>query len=106
MTAHETPAYFVFRNRVLDEEAMQVYIPKAVETLAAHGAEIIVLTEDSAAIEGASDLPRTVIIKFASRERAEGWYNSPEYQEVLPIRLGATEGTAVLLDGFEAAAHA
>jgi uncharacterized protein (DUF1330 family) len=27
------------------------------------------------------------------------WYNSPAYQEVLPLRLAATEGFAVLVDG-------
>jgi uncharacterized protein (DUF1330 family) len=28
------------------------------------------------------------------------WYNSPAYQEVLPLRLAATEGFGVLVDGF------
>jgi len=28
------------------------------------------------------------------------WYNSPEYQAVCPLRLEATEGFAVVVDGF------
>jgi len=36
------PAYFVIHNRVTDDEAMQIYLPKAVETRTAHGAEILV----------------------------------------------------------------
>ena len=100
------PAYFVFHNRVNDEDAMQAYVPPAVETLAAYGAEILVLSENSDVIEGTTGLPRTVIIKFESRERAEAWYNCPEYRAVLPIRLDATEGFAMLVDGFEAPAPA
>jgi len=96
------PAYFLFHNRVEDADAMQAYVPKAVETLTAYGAEILALSENSEIIEGTTDLPRTVLIKFESRERAEAWYNSPEYREVLPIRLNASEGFCVLVDGFEA----
>jgi uncharacterized protein (DUF1330 family) len=32
------------------------------------------------------------------------WYNSPAYQEFLPLRLAATEGFGVLVDGFVPAA--
>jgi uncharacterized protein (DUF1330 family) len=53
-------------------------------------------------LEGSTSLPRTVVIKFASREAAMEWYNSPAYQAVLPLRLEATEGVAMLVDGFEA----
>ena len=95
------PAYFVFRNRITDNEALQAYIPKAVETMGPYGAELVVLDEKSEIKEGSSDLGRTVILKFESRERAEAWYNSPEYQKVLPERLGASEGYALLVDGFE-----
>ena len=38
-------------------------------------------------------------MKFDSRDAALAWYNSPAYQEVLSLRLDATEGFAVLVDG-------
>ncbi|HUR75873.1 MAG TPA: DUF1330 domain-containing protein [Sporichthya sp.] len=95
------PAYFVFRNRIIDDQALQAYIPKAVGTMGPFGAELVVLDEKSEVKEGSSELPRTVILKFESRDRAEAWYNSAEYQAVLPERLGASEGYAVLVDGFE-----
>jgi uncharacterized protein (DUF1330 family) len=93
-------AYIVFHNRILDEEAMQTYIPKAVDTMAPYGAELLVLAEQSDVLEGPVDHPRTIILKFDSRERAQAWYDCPEYRGVLPIRLGATEGSAVLVDGM------
>lgn len=44
--------------------------------------EVLVLEERSEVIEGDAPFPRTVIIKFASREAAIAWYNSAEYQAV------------------------
>ena len=93
-------AYFVFHNRVHDAEKMQDYVPKAVETLAPYQPEVLVLDENSQVLEGDPPWPRTVVIRFDSRESALAWYNSPAYQEVLPLRLAASEGFAVLVDGF------
>jgi uncharacterized protein (DUF1330 family) len=100
------PAYIVIHNRIVDDEAMQSYIPKAVESMRRYGVEVLVLSESSDVIDGSTDLPRTIILKFDSRDRAEAWYNCAEYQAALPIRLNATEGFCVLVDGFEAAAPA
>ena len=77
------------------------YVPKAVESMNEYGAEIVVLDEASEVVEGATDYPRTVVLKFESREIAEAWYKSAAYQDVLPVRLNASEGYALLVDGFE-----
>ena len=57
-------AYFVFHNRVQDAEKMQEYIPKALETMAPYHAEVLVCDENSEVIEGSTNLPRTVVIRF------------------------------------------
>lgn len=98
-------AYIVFHNRVFNPDAMGAYLEKAGKSLAPHGAEILVLEDSSEVIEGSTEMVRTVVIRFESRERAQAWYNSPEYQAALPIRLGASEGFGVLADGFEAPAR-
>jgi uncharacterized protein (DUF1330 family) len=67
--------------------------------MAAHHPEILVFAEHAEVIEGQTNLPRTIVMKFDSRDAAMAWYNSPAYQEVLPLRLEATEGFAVLVDG-------
>ena len=95
------PAYIIIHNTVIDLEAMQSYIPKAIETFGPHGVEFKVMEENSTVLEGDCDHPRTILLKFESREKAQAWYNSPEYQDALPIRLGATKGFAVLVDEFE-----
>ena len=92
-------AYFVFHNRVHNPEKMQEYLRKARETLAPYNPEVLVFAENSEVIEGNTNLPRTIVFKFDSRDAAMAWYNSPKYQEVLPLRLEATDGYAVLVDG-------
>ena len=40
-----------------------------------------------------------VVIEFPSREAAEGWYNSPAYQKIVPLRLKSSHGNFVIADG-------
>jgi uncharacterized protein (DUF1330 family) len=94
-------AYFIFNNRITDPDGMAEYIPKAMETLAPFDPEILVLDEQAHVLEGRPDFPRMVVIKFRSRGDAEAWYNSPEYGEVRPLRLAATEGVGFLVDHWE-----
>jgi len=92
-------AYIVIHNEVTDPASMQEYFPAAVETLAAHGAEILAVADESSVLEGSPPFPRTIILKFASPAAAKGWHESPEYRQALQLRLRATNGYAVLVDG-------
>lgn len=42
---------------------------------------------------------KLVIIEFPDRERATAWYESPEYQAILPLRTENSEGSAIIVDG-------
>jgi uncharacterized protein (DUF1330 family) len=68
--------------------------------MAPYHPEILVLDENAEVIEGDTNLPRTVV-KFDSRDAAMAWYTSPAYQKVLLLRLDATEGYALLVDGWQ-----
>jgi len=94
-------AYFVSHNRVHDATKNREYAALALETLAPHHHEILVFAEHSEVIEGDTSLPRTVVIRFDSTEAAMAWYNSPAYEKVRPLRLEATEGYAVLVEGTQ-----
>ena len=93
-------AYFVVHNRITDDAKMQEYIPKAVESIYAYGGEVLVVADDSQVIEGTTEYPRTVVVKFPSRDRAEEWYSCEQYRGVRPLRIEATEGYGVLVDEF------
>jgi len=94
-------AYFVFHNRVHDAKKLQEYASKVGATLEPYHPEILVFADRAELIEGKTDQLRTVVIKFDSREAAMAWYKSPAYQAVLPLRLQATEGFAVLAEGAQ-----
>lgn len=97
-------AYIIIHNVVTDPLQMQQYVPSAIETLTAHGAEILVVADEATVLEGSPPFPRTIILKFSSSEAAKAWYESPEYREALPLRLQASQGYAVLVDGLDATA--
>jgi uncharacterized protein (DUF1330 family) len=92
-------AYIVFHNRIHDAEKNREYTSLAGQTLTPYHAEILIFSDHSEVIEGATPLPRTVVIRFDSRESAMAWYSSPAYLKVRPLRLEATEGYAVLVEG-------
>jgi len=94
-------AYIVIHNVVTDPEKMKAYFPLAVETLASHGAKILAVADETPVLEGNPPFPRTIILKFDSSEAAKGWHESSEYRQALQLRLQATNGYAVLVDGLE-----
>ncbi len=96
-------AYIIFTHKVTDADTLNnVYLPKAVETLGPYAPEILVVDENIEVIEGNSGDTRTVVLKFKDRDEAKKWYNSPEYQAVVNLRLDSIEGAhAVLCDEFE-----
>ncbi len=96
-------AYLIFTHRVSDADTLNNdYLPKAVETLGPYSPEIVVVDENVEVIEGDSGHTRTVALKFKDRDEAKRWYNSPEYQAIVGLRLDSIEDAhAVLCDGFE-----
>ena len=96
-------AYFIFVHKVTDADKLNNdYLPKAVESLGPYAPEILVVDENIEVIEGGSDDTRTAVLKFKDKDEAKRWYNSPEYQAIVNLRLDSIEGgRAVLCDGFE-----
>jgi uncharacterized protein (DUF1330 family) len=96
-------AYIIFTHKVTDADTLNnVYLPKAVETLGPYAPEILVVDENIEVIEGDSGDTRSVVLKFKDKAEAKKWYNSPEYQAIVNLRLDSIEGAhAVICDGFE-----
>ncbi|WP_046019419.1 DUF1330 domain-containing protein [Marinomonas sp. S3726] len=95
-------AYFIFSHQVIDSDKLNnQYLPKAVETLKAYNPDILVVDQDIELIEGSTDHSRRVILKFKDKAEAKQWYNSPEYQAIIHLRLESVDGNAVLCDEFD-----
>ena len=96
-------AYLIFTHKVTDAAKLNNdYLPKAVETLGPYAPEILVVDQNIEVIEGEPGDTRTVVLKFRDRDEAKRWYNSPEYQAIVNLRMDSIENAkAVLCDEFE-----
>lgn len=67
-------------------------------TVAKHGGEILVATNESQTLSGECSQMK-VIIQFPSREAALAWDSDPDYREAKRIRLAATSNiTSYIVD--------
>jgi uncharacterized protein (DUF1330 family) len=67
--------------------AFEEYREKVLGTVEAFGGHFLVRGGDPKLLEGDHPEGRAVIIEFESFDRAMAWYNSAEYQKILPLRL-------------------
>jgi uncharacterized protein (DUF1330 family) len=92
-------AYAIVQETVTDEAMFAEYRKDVIATLAPFGGTFVVRGGHLTVVEGQWPHQRTVIIEFPSRAAAEGWYNSPAYQKIVPLRLKASTGNFVIVDG-------
>ena len=92
-------AYVVVQETVHDQTTFDAYRKDVLPTITAHGGRFIVRGGNMTVVEGEWPNPRLVILEFPSRAAAEGWYRSPEYQKILPLRLKSTRSNLVVIDG-------
>ena len=50
-------------------------------------------------VEGGPEPKRVVILEFADKAAIKRWYNSPEYQKILPRRIDNATGRAFIVEG-------
>jgi uncharacterized protein (DUF1330 family) len=81
--------------------AIVEYLQRIDATLAPFEGRFVVHGDQPEVLEG--EFPgHLVVIGFPTREQARGWYDSPAYREILPLRLEHSTGTAFLVDGVGA----
>lgn len=92
-------AYAVFAETVTDQALFDRYRARVTPTIQKFGGRFIIRGGAFTVMEGDWAQPRLVIIEFPTRASAEGWYASPEYRDILPMRLKSSTGNAVIVDG-------
>jgi uncharacterized protein (DUF1330 family) len=95
------PAYVILDVEVTDPETFARYAARSGDTVAAHGGRYLVRGGDFQVLEGEVNPHRIVVSEFPDEAAARAWYESPEYQEILPIRLQSTNSKAVLVQGVQ-----
>jgi uncharacterized protein (DUF1330 family) len=92
-------AFVVAAETPNDEVAFSEYRRAVPATLQAFGGKFIVRGGSLKLLEGEWPHSRLVIIEFPSRQAAEGWYNSPDYQKIIDLRLSSSVGNLVIVEG-------
>lgn len=95
------PAYVIVDVDVHDPAVYKEYRARAAPTVVKHGGRYLVRGGDVTHVEPGWDLHRFVILEFPSVERAQGWYCSEEYRNVLPLRLKSAKSRLSIVQGLE-----
>lgn len=91
------PVYFVIQEEIHDADALVEYREKARNS--PHGGKVLAMDDAPQVIEGSWHGGRALIIEFEDEAAFRRWYDSPEYQDALRIRLAATDSRSALLQG-------
>ena len=92
-------AFVVVQESIENEDVFNQYRAKAPATIEAYGGKFLARGGNLEVLEGELPHKRLVIIEFPTREDAIAWYNSSEYQEILPTRLSSSKGIFAVVDG-------
>ncbi|MFV0307139.1 MAG: DUF1330 domain-containing protein [Desertimonas sp.] len=92
-------AYLIANSRITDQGKVDEYLAAVGPTLAGHDFKVLVMTTESAVVEGAGG-ERTVVMEFPNMAALRAWYDSPAYQEVRELRLAGTDGIGVIVEGM------
>ena len=92
--------YVVAQGRIENREMLDEYVGKALPTIQKSGGRVLAFDESPEVVEGEIEHPRTVILEFPSQEAFRAWYDSADYQAILPLRLDSTPGTLIAVKGL------
>ena len=91
--------YVVANVDVKDWDADEAYRSRTAEVIAQYGGRFLVRGGKVEVIEGDPGIARLIILEFPSVEAAHRFYDSPDYQAILPDRLNNANSTLVVVEG-------
>ena len=92
-------AYFVVEIEITNMEAMSPYRDAVGATLTQYGGRFLTRGGAVELVEGGPQPKRIVILEFPDVAAVKRWYNSPEYQKILPNRLANSQARALIVEG-------
>jgi uncharacterized protein (DUF1330 family) len=85
---------------VSDAAKMEEYKKGVGAIVEKFGGRYLVVGGQADVVEGTWHPTFPVLIQFGSTEQARRWYDSEEYRELKALRLAASKGNAVFLEGL------
>ena len=93
------PAYFIAEIELTNPAEYEPYRAAVPATIAQYGGRYLTRGGAAQLIEGGPQPKRVVILEFADTAAVKRWYDSPEYQKILPTRLANSTGRAFIIEG-------
>lgn len=91
-------AIIVVQAKGKDAEKLAAYSQAALPIVAAHQGELFLRAPVVEVMSGESDFEKVILLKFPSVDAARNWYNSEEYQALIPLREEGADMVFTLLE--------
>ena len=93
-------AYVIGQLDIFDEVRYKSYLAGFMPIFQRYGGELLATTSgETTVVEGEWGFPRTVVMKFPSRSKAEEWLADPDYRELAEHRYKSAKCNLALIDG-------
>jgi uncharacterized protein (DUF1330 family) len=79
-------AYVIGNIIIKDKDKWLEYRARVAQTLRPWGGELVFRGKALEALSGKKDHTDTVVISFPGMDYLNGWFNSDDYQELIPTR--------------------
>ena len=88
-------------DAIKDDAAFQQYAKLVKPMIERHGGRYLAIDKAPEKRDGKWPFLRTVIVGFPSLQAAHGWYDSPEYREMIPLRQRAIAANIAMVRDLE-----
>ncbi|MDO8681179.1 MAG: DUF1330 domain-containing protein [Acidobacteriota bacterium] len=93
-------AYVMVQVEVSNPQQYAEYMKTSPAIIEKFGGRFIARGGRTVTLEGPPARGRVVIVEFPSFERAQEFYNSPEYEAAKKVRAGAATAQFILVEGL------
>ena len=84
-------------KEIRDLEAFRDYAVRVTPIIERYGGKYVAVDKAPDVRAGEWPFVRTVIVAYPNYSAAQNWYNSPEYQQIIPIRQRAVDANIVMV---------
>ncbi len=91
--AQENPVYAIALVKIKNLEKMGEYLKHASPLIIEHQGEIVSKGKVMSVFNGNADYDMVAVAEFPTSEAIDSFYNSSEYQEIIPLRDEAADVT-------------
>ena len=92
--------YALVELEITNMDGMGPYMASVSDTIANHGGKYLVRAGNAEIVEGGlGEYPVKVVLEFPSMDAAKSWYNSSEYQAILPHRTANSNCNFIWVEG-------